>query len=68
MKPTGIENYVDAAAATLGLPLRQDHRPGVLRYFELAAGFAALLEAVPLEPHHENATTFVPVSPPEPGR
>ena len=65
MTPQEAGKYVDATAAALGLPLRSDHRPGVLRYFELAAGFAAVVDAVPLEPHHESAATFVPV-PPEP--
>ena len=51
MTPAEAEQYVDAAAAALALPLRADHRPGVLRYFGLAAGFAALVEAVPLAPH-----------------
>ena len=46
MTPQEAEKYVDATAAALGLPLRSDHRPGVLRYFGLAAGFAALVEAV----------------------
>lgn len=65
MTPQAAEKYVDATAAALGLPLRSDHRPGVLRYFALAAGFAAVIDAVPLEAHHESAVTFVPV-PPEP--
>ena len=32
----------------LDLPLAAEHRPGVLRYFALAAAFAALVDAVPL--------------------
>ena len=63
MTPQDAENYVDAAAAALGLPLRSDHRPGVLRYFALAAAFAAVIDAVPLEAHHESAVSFMPVSP-----
>ena len=39
MTPAQIETYVDAAAAALDLPLRRDHREGVLRYFALAARF-----------------------------
>ncbi len=66
MTPVQTEAYVDAAAAALGLSLRPDHRPGVLRYFALAAEMAALVEAVPLEPHAESAVVFVPVSPAEP--
>ena len=66
MTPAQTEAYVDAAAAALDLNLRPDHRPGVLRYFALAAEMAALVEAVPLEPHAESAVVFVPVSPAEP--
>ncbi|RZL86667.1 MAG: DUF4089 domain-containing protein [Variovorax sp.] len=66
MTPAQTEAYVDAAAAALGLKLRPDHRPGVLRYFALAAEMAALVEAVPLEPHAESAVVFMPVSPAEP--
>jgi len=65
MTPAEAEQYVDAAAAALALPLRADHRPGVLRYFGLAAGFAALVEAVPLAPHDDSAASFVPVPPEE---
>ncbi|VWX61933.1 conserved hypothetical protein [Burkholderiales bacterium 8X] len=65
MKPAEIEAYVDAASAVLGLALRPEHRPGVLRYFALAAEQAALLEAVPLAMHVEPAPSFVPVSPRE---
>ena len=61
--PQQIENHVDAAAATLGLPLSPAHRPGVLRYFALAAEFAALVEAVPLPVHAESAVHFSPVEP-----
>jgi hypothetical protein len=63
MTPTQIETYVDAAAAALGLPLRADHRPGVLRYFALAAELAVLVEAVPLAAHDDAATVFLPVAP-----
>ncbi len=65
MTPHDAGKYVDAAAVALGLPLRSDHRAGVLRYFELAAGFAAIVEAVPLASHHESAVSFVPVVPEE---
>jgi hypothetical protein len=60
MTPEQVQAYVDAAAAALALPLAPEHRPGVLRYFALAAGFAAQLEAVPLTPHDEPAVNFVP--------
>jgi hypothetical protein len=65
MTPAQIENYVDAASAALGLRLSPDHRPGVLRFFALAAEFGALVEAVPLAPHDESATSFAPVAPKE---
>ena len=65
MTPAQIESYVDAAAVALGLNLRPAHRPGVLGYFALAAGFAALIEAVPLDVHAEPAMAFVPVPPKE---
>jgi hypothetical protein len=55
-----IERYVDACAVALELPLAPEHRPGVLRYFALAAGFAAQLEGVPLTAHDEPAVNFVP--------
>jgi hypothetical protein len=65
MTPAQIERYVDAAAAALSLPLGPDHRPGVLRFFALAAEFAAVVEAVPLDVHTEPAVSFAPVSPEE---
>ena len=65
MTSSEIEAYVDASAAALGLKLRSDHRPGVLRYFALAAEFAALVEAVPLSERDEPALSFAPVSPRE---
>ncbi len=65
MTPAQAEAYVDAAAAALDLRLRADHRPGVLRYFALAAEMAALVESVPLEVHVEPAVNFVPVTPVE---
>ena len=60
MTSNEIEAYVDAAAATLKLPLVPDHRPGVLLYFALAAGFAEQLDAVVLAAHDEPAVNFVP--------
>jgi hypothetical protein len=63
MTPAQTEAYVDAAAAMLDLPLDPEHRPGVLRFFALAAEFAAVVEAVPLDAHAESAVVFAPVSP-----
>lgn len=65
MTPSEIEAYVDASAAMLGLKLRPDQRPGVLRYFALAAEFAALVDAVPLGERDEPALSFSPVAPRE---
>lgn len=65
MTPVQTETYVDAAAAVLGLNLRPDHRPGVLRFFALAAEMAAVIDAVPLDAYAESAVSFVPVSPKE---
>ncbi len=66
MTPAQIEAYVQASAAALGLPLSPVYRPGVVRYFGLAAEFAAIVEAVPLAPYAESAVHFTPVAPPEP--
>ena len=68
MTPEQIEAYVDATATALDLKLRPEYRDGVLRYFALAADMAALLDAVPLEPHVEPAVNFVPVPPSRGGR
>ena len=57
-----LAHYVDAAAAALGMELGES-RPGVLNYFALAAGFAELVQAVPLAPHDEAAMAFIPVPP-----
>jgi hypothetical protein len=57
------EAYVDAAAAALDLPLSPAHRPGVLRYFALAAEMAALVNGLPLAVHDEAAEAFVPIGP-----
>jgi len=62
MTPAQVEAYVDAASGALGLRLRPDHRPGVLRFFALAAEFAALVDGVPLSERDEPATSFVPVA------
>ena len=57
---------VDAAAALLALPIAPEHRPGVVRYFALAAGFAALLQADPLGVADEPAEVFTPIGPEAP--
>lgn len=68
MTPEQIETYVDAAAALMALPLSAAHRPGVLRYFTLAAGFAEQVAALPLGVHDDPAEAFVPIGPAGPRR
>ncbi|RZS52364.1 allophanate hydrolase [Sphaerotilus mobilis] len=53
----------DAIAARIGLPLAEAHRPGVRRYFDLAAGMADLVMGLPLAIGDEPAETFVPIGP-----
>ena len=60
-----IEAVVDANAALLALPIAPEHRPGVLRYFTLAAGLAELLNGVPIATHDEPAEVFTPIGPDE---
>ena len=55
--------YIDAAAATLGLKITAAQRPGVTRYFSLAADMAALVNGLPLGPADESGQVFRPVSP-----
>ena len=62
MNQQELETYVDAAAAAIGLELGES-RPGVLRYFALASGFADLVQAVPLSPQDESSMAFIPTSP-----
>jgi Protein of unknown function (DUF4089) len=61
-----IEAAVDAAAALLHLPLSAAHRPGVLRYFALAAEMAQVVNAVPLGRDDESGAVFRPVEPTPP--
>lgn len=55
--------YVDAAAATLGLKISAEQRPGVLLFFGLAASMAELVQGLPLEVHDESGNVFHPVPP-----
>jgi hypothetical protein len=63
MSPESTEAFVDAAAATLGLALQAEHRPGVLHYFALAAAMAELVNGLPLTILDEPAEVFTPISP-----
>ncbi len=58
-----IARCVDAAAAAIALPLDPAHRPGVLRYYALAAGMAQVVLAVPLGRDDESGEVFRPVEP-----
>jgi hypothetical protein len=55
--------YIDAAAATLGLKVTAEQRPGVLMYFGLAAQMAEQMQGLPLGPADESGNVFVPVAP-----
>ena len=55
--------YVDAAAATLGLKIAAEHKPGVLQFFALAASMAELVNGMPLDVHDESGNVFVVVPP-----
>jgi hypothetical protein len=55
--------YVDAQAALLGLPIAPEHRPGVVRYLQLAAGMAPRVTDFALAPGDESGNVFVPVAP-----
>lgn len=63
LSPQTIEACVDATAELLGLPIAPEHRPGVLRYFALAASFAAQTYGLAIDDKADPAGVFVPVSP-----
>jgi hypothetical protein len=55
--------YVDAAAQVLGLKIAAEYRPGVLRFFGLAAALAEQVMTLPLDAADEPGNIFVPVEP-----
>ncbi len=55
--------YIQAAAATLGLRIAAEQRPGVAQFFALAAQMAELVQGLPLTAADESATVFRPVEP-----
>ncbi len=57
MTPEQQAAYVDAAAMLLDLPIGP-WRDGVLRYFALAAGMNAAIDAFPLGVHDESGEVF----------
>jgi hypothetical protein len=61
--PRVIEAAVDAAAALFDLPLAPAHRPGVLRFYALAAEMAQVVLAIPLGRDDESGAVFRPVEP-----
>ena len=52
--------YARAAAAAIGLPLKDQHMPGIALNLSLAARMAQAIEALPLTPADEAAPVFVP--------
>ncbi len=52
--------YVDAASALVGLTIAEAHRPGVLRFLELAARMADTLERVDLGDDLALAPVYLP--------
>ena len=44
------ERYLDAAAPAAGLVVTSAHRPGVIRYLQIAHGMAARLAQAPVDP------------------
>ena len=58
-----FDAYVTQQSALLGLPIAAEHRPGVLRFVELAAGMADQVMGLPLGPADEAGTVFTPVAP-----
>ena len=55
--------HVDACAALIELAIPAEFRDGVVRYFGLAAGMAALVNGLPLTADDEPAEVFVPIEP-----
>jgi len=60
-----MEAYVDAAANAVGLKIAAEHRPGVVRYVQLAAGLAHQVMTFELAADDESASVFVPVEVPQ---
>jgi hypothetical protein len=55
-----VSDYVGAAAAVLGLPIRAEHRDGVERHFAQLAVLARLVDEHSLDRTDEPATVFHP--------
>ena len=65
MNTDDLEKHVAASAALIGLDIPAEYRVGVLRYFGIAAGLAALVMQHPLATDDEPAPVFEPVAPPQ---
>lgn len=63
LSPAEIDALIDANAAALGLTVTTAQRPGVQRYFALAAEMAAQVNGLPLAHDDDAAGIFVPVEP-----
>ena len=55
-----FDEYLDAAAAALRLPIAAAHRPGVLLNLERLAAMAELVEGATLDREAEPAPVFRP--------
>lgn len=60
LEQADLEVYVDQAASLIELPLRPEHRPGVVENFERIAQIAQLVTAFPLPEDVEAGPTFQP--------
>ncbi len=58
-----FERHVDAQCELLGLKITAEQRPGVTRFFALAADMATQVNGLPLTMADEPGQVFVPVSP-----
>lgn len=65
-RPFDPDAHLEAASATVGLEIRQEHREGVKRFLAIAAEMADALETAPLD-GREQAPAPV-YTPPEAGR
>ncbi|MCC3411533.1 MULTISPECIES: DUF4089 domain-containing protein [unclassified Microcoleus] len=57
---TNIEEYVDRTAELINLPIKPEHRPGVVVNFERIVQIARLVTEFPLPPEIEAAPVFEP--------
>jgi Protein of unknown function (DUF4089) len=60
MSSDATERWVDVTAAAVGLKIAAEHRPGVVRYVQLASGFAEQVMSFELKTTDEAATVFAP--------